>query len=119
MTETKPSSGSMPSQIVNVHNSLFAAIQFSKKQQWAITNYVILVYAAIFGLSKGLDNLTVTERRGFTALILVAGAFAVFLLISIQADLGTYREQLEKIHNRWISDEDRKEYKGKSIRERV
>ena len=36
-------------QLANVQNSLYSVIQFSKKQQWTITNYVILVYAAIFG----------------------------------------------------------------------
>jgi hypothetical protein len=35
-------------QLANIQNSLYSVIENSKKQQWTITNYVILVYAAIF-----------------------------------------------------------------------
>jgi hypothetical protein len=38
----------------NVQNSIYSVIENSKKQQWTITNYVILVYAAIFALSQTL-----------------------------------------------------------------
>ena len=46
----------MSPQVANIHKSLYDAINLSKKQQWTITNYVVLVYGAIFGLSKYFSN---------------------------------------------------------------
>jgi hypothetical protein len=60
-------------QLANVQNSLYSVIENSKKQQWTITNYVILVYAAIFGLSRALKPLGIMERRVFGSLVAVAG----------------------------------------------
>jgi len=107
-----PDTTPLSPQLANIQNSLYSAIQFSKKQQWAITNYVILVYAAIFGLSRALKDpvLSVGERGVFVGLIAVAGLYAIFLLIQIQRDLGTYREQLEAFHIHTISEKDRKKY---------
>jgi len=51
-------------QLANVQNSIYSVIENSKKQQWTITNYVILVYAAIFGLSQALKPLGIIERWG-------------------------------------------------------
>ena len=79
--------------IANTHKSIYDAINLSKKQQWTITNYVVLVYGAIFGLSKYLGVQTTNEKAVLSLLALLAGAYAVLLLILIQGDLGRYREQ--------------------------
>jgi hypothetical protein len=96
----------MSPQIANIHKSIYDAINFSKKQQWAITNYVILVYGAIFGLSNYFKAPTPIEKIGLSLLVLFAGAYAILLLIFIQKDLGTYREQLESIHGHWLTKEE-------------
>ena len=72
---------------------------------------MILVYAAIFGLSRALTSLGIIERWAFGLLVAVAGGYAIFLLIQIQRDLGRYREQLDAIYNDTISKEDLKRYK--------
>ena len=97
-------------QLANVQNSIYSAIENSKKQQWTITNYVILVYAAIFGLSQALKFLGITERWVFGVLVAVVGGYAILLLIQIQKDLERYREQLEAFHTQTISKEDRERY---------
>ena len=65
MSDPTPSTSSPPPpmspQIANIHKSIYDALNFSKKQQWAITNYVVLVYGAIFGLSKSF--LVIRSRR--------------------------------------------------------
>jgi hypothetical protein len=90
-------------QVANVQNSLYATIEFAKKQQWVITNYVILLYGAIFALSKVKPDLTTNEKCGLTILIVVAWLCAILLLCKIQCDLGGYRKQLEAIHKEWLS----------------
>jgi hypothetical protein len=106
MSDETPAPPPMSPQIANIHKSIYDAINFSKKQQWAITNYVILVYGAIFGLSKYFGNPTPCEKILLSLLALIAGAYAVLLLIFIQKDLGTYREQLERVHNHWLTKEE-------------
>jgi hypothetical protein len=116
---SEPDLTPLPPQLANVQNALYSTIQFSKKQQWAITNYVILVYAAIFGLSRWLNPLTIIERWIFGVLIAIAGLYAIFLLIQIQGDLGTYREQLEAFHTHTISVDDRERYQLRPYRNPV
>jgi hypothetical protein len=109
-------------QLANVQNSLYSAIQFSKKQQWTITNYVILLYAAIFGLSRWLKSpdmispLSSNERWIFTILIGLAWGYATWLLVQIQWDLRGYRKQLEALHTQTISKEDRDRYQIKGYK---
>jgi hypothetical protein len=98
----------MSPQVANIHKSIYDAINLSKRQQWAITNYVVLVYAAIFGLSKYFGNSTTpVEKAALSLLGFVGWVYAVILLILIQMDLGKYREQLENIHNHWLTEEER------------
>jgi hypothetical protein len=97
-------------QLSNVQNSIYSVIENSQKQQWTITNYVILVYAAIFGLSQALKPLGIIERWAFGLLVAIAGGYAIFLLIQIQRDLGRYREQLDTIYTDTIRKEDLKRY---------
>jgi hypothetical protein len=97
-------------QLLNVQNSLYSVIENSKRQQWTITNYVILVYAAIFGLSQLLKNPTPNEDRCFSVLVAISGCYAIFLLIRIQMDLGRYREQLDAFIADTINEKDRGRY---------
>jgi hypothetical protein len=119
MTEPENSPPNVSPQLSNVQNSLYSAIQFAKKQQWAITNYVILVYAAIFALSRWMNNPNTTpqfstnERWGLSILIGIAWVYATGLLVQIQWDLRGYRKQLEAFHNQTISKEDRARYELK------
>jgi hypothetical protein len=98
----------MPPQIANIHNSLYNAIENSKRQQWTITNYIILLYGAIFGLSKYFGNPTTNEKIVFSGLTLLAWLYASILLIFIQFNLMTYRRQLDRIYQRWLCEQEAK-----------
>jgi len=98
MSEPETPPPDVSPQLANVQNSLYSAIQFLKKQQWTITNYVILLYAAIFGFSRWAPPLSSNERWIFTDLIVLAWGYATWLLVQIQWDLRTYRRQLEAFH---------------------
>jgi hypothetical protein len=98
-TDGKPESPSPAA--LNIQKRLFADIEFSKRQQWVITNYVILIDGAIFWLSKALSS--PHERLGLSVLAGVAAIFATTLLILIQKDLGSYRSSLQRAHQKWLS----------------
>jgi hypothetical protein len=119
MSEPETPLPNLSPQLANVQNSLYSVIENSKKQQWTITNYVILLYAAIFGLSRWLKSpdvipqLSSNERWIFTDLIVLAWGYATGLLVQIQWDLRGYRKQLEAFHIQTISKEDRERYQVK------
>jgi len=106
MADTTP----LSPRLANVQNAIYSAIKNLKKQQWTITKYVILVYAAIFGLSQALKFLGITERWVFGVLVAVVGGYAILLLIQIQKDLERYREQLEAFHTQTINNKDWERY---------
>ncbi len=97
----------MTPQEANVHKALFEVIEFSKKQQWSITNYLILIYGAIFGIGKFFSGPTVAEKIVFTALTLLALGCAAALLVQIQSDMGRARERLEEISKHWFTADNR------------
>jgi hypothetical protein len=109
----------LPPQLSNIQNSLYSVIENSKKQQWIITNYVILLCAAIFALSRWLNSLalplTPNERRVFIDLILLAWVYSSWLLVQIQFDLRRYRKQLEAFHTQTISQRDWERFQLKRL----
>jgi len=97
----------MTPQIANIHKATIDGIAFSKKQQWLITNYTVLIYAAVFGLAKSLGTISTGERCGLTLLAVMTLACAIALLMQIQRDLRDYRVRLEKIHDHWLTEEEK------------
>src|SRR6266576_5353079 len=45
--------------VATIYRALFEESRFAKQQQWMTTNYLLLVLAAIFGIGKAIDRLTV------------------------------------------------------------
>lgn len=97
----------MPPQISNVHNATIANIEFFKKQQWAITNYTILIYAALFGLHKSLNNISACERCTLVSLTAFTFICSTAMLIRMQFATGKERKRLGCIHEDWLSEAQR------------
>lgn len=94
--------------IVNVQKTLIDLIEFTKRRQWAITNYTVLIYVGIFGLVHSFGaTIRTGEKVALTLLAILAWGCAMWLLIQIQSDADRYRARLEVIHNKWLSDEER------------
>lgn len=59
-------------------------VEFSKRQQWAVTNYVLLLYGAIIGIYKLLANKTIYLNEIYiviflSIIILIAGSYFILL----------------------------------------
>jgi hypothetical protein len=57
MVAGKQDSEKLSEQAIAVYKLLHEQVAFLKKQQWTITNYIALIYAAIFGVKKELSAL--------------------------------------------------------------
>lgn len=83
-------------------------ITFSKRQQWAITNYTALVYAGLVGLAKSFGDVSQCERTILTILAVFTCLGAWGLLGKIQYDMGQDRIRLDTIHKELLTGEDRR-----------
>ena len=88
-----------------VFKARYEQLNLIKKQQWVVTNYVALIYGAIFSikhvLSSSLPSRPPTYEFGLTLLAVSACICGIFLLLNIQRDMGRIRKQIDEA-NEWI-----------------
>jgi hypothetical protein len=83
-------------------------IRFAKQQQWRVTNYVSLVYAALFALNLQLDDPTWFEMTGLTFLTAAAMILGAYVLWSLMNWLRRLEERLNAIYRTYFSKEEQK-----------
>lgn len=113
MSEEKPEQPQNLQLAANIYKAITDNIIFSKKQQWAITNYTILIFGALFGISRTLTKLTSCEKALIVVTAAAVSVASILLLSKIQCDLGRFREQLISIHATWLSQREREVVKLK------
>jgi hypothetical protein len=77
-----------------VYRALHEQISFLKKQQWTITNYLLVVYAAAFGIVKGLDPTPLALRYLSIGIVFLTCLYGVAALIIVQCDLADARKRI-------------------------
>ena len=87
----KPDSKVLSEQASVVYKLLHEKVAFLKKQQWTITNYIALIYAAIFAVTKELRP-TSTLNYILIAAAIVACLYSLWVLSMVQRDLGKTRD---------------------------
>lgn len=103
-----------------VYKAMLDRMDFLKKQQWTITNYLVLIYAAIFWFGTDL-RLSASEKCLLATLVVVAGICGISLLVLIQYDLSQARERIEKTDDTVFGAEERsalgiERYRGPHLR---
>jgi hypothetical protein len=79
-----------------VYRALHEQIGFLKKQQWTITNYLLLIYAAVFGIMKELST---TDTRPALRCMAIGAVgltclYGLAALVKVQYDLGETRKSI-------------------------
>jgi hypothetical protein len=103
-------------QAMAVYELVHEYVAFLKKQQWTITNYIALIYGAIFAVKKELSELSVLTyplKCILIAAVIVACVYGLIALALIQFDLGEARERLDKTDREIFGD---KEYRELGLR---
>jgi len=76
-------------------------LKFLKKQQWTITNYVALIYGAIFGVNHLSEELTSEQSDLLKSLAIIACAVGLIHLAVVECHmLGTRKETNRAL--KWI-----------------
>jgi hypothetical protein len=93
-------------QALLVYKTIIDQFEIIKKQQWATTNYTVLIYAAIVWIDQHVEA-SPTFSWVLVAMTILVGVISIGLLISFQIDLGGLRKQAEHANSRLFSEEER------------
>ena len=89
-------------------------IEFFKSQQWRVTNYGILIFAAMIGIAEFISNKE--PKYWFSCILLLAppivAVFGIYILNKLQNDIEKIRKRLQRIEPQF-TDEFRMALRGK------
>jgi hypothetical protein len=94
MSAQNPISEKLSDQALVVYKAMHEHIAFLKKQQWTITNYLILLYAGVYAIKKEIA-FGPWLKLGLRFAIAAGFLYGVFALVAIQRDLGDARVRLD------------------------
>jgi hypothetical protein len=93
----------MPEHVASVYKELVDGLSSMKQQQWTITNYAILLLAAVFAVaSKGLNVSHLASKLNF--IIAVTAVIGSGLLVRIQYKMAQVRARLDKMEATYFTD---------------
>jgi len=94
-------------QALEVYKALLAQVDFIKKQQWVVTNYAVLIYAAIVWVGKNAEPISTLPRSFLSFVIFVTAAYSIRLLYRFQLDLRDARIRLDEANAYCFNDKQR------------
>jgi hypothetical protein len=103
-------------QALELYKARLAHVDFIKKQQWVVTNYAVLIYAAIVWIASNIIDPAPSLRRCLSGLIIVAGICAIGLLIRFQFDLRRARKNTDRASAYCFSQRQRKALKSENYK---
>lgn len=75
-------------------------LEFFKRQQWSVTNYALLLYAAIVGVAQLLaGNIDRTEKLVLCLVASVVGMLGAYILWVLNNSIEVRKSRLEAIHD--------------------
>jgi hypothetical protein len=96
----------MPAHVQAAYSDAVDNLVFLKRQQWLATNYVLLLYAAIFVISARYFSRTDVARNWLGVLTIAAFAVHWYMLHLIQRAIGKFRNRLGWIYQTYFSAEE-------------
>ena len=99
----------MPGHVEAAYRSAVKYIIFLKRQQWLATNYVLLLYAAIFVISAHYFSRTDVARNWLGILTIIAFVVHWWMLHSFQLSIAKFRNRLDWIYTTYFSEQERVE----------
>ncbi len=110
MTDDSPAS-EWPPHIAALYQEDTTQLRFMKRQQWAITNYLLALLAGIFGIDRAIGASNTIWDGTAPFLVWTATAIASALIFTIQCQMKQPRCRLAKTYSYWASRE-RKTFVG-------
>src|SRR5512133_1080099 len=96
----------MPAHIGAAYRDAVDHIMFLKRQQWVATNYVLIVYAAIFVISAQYFSRTDFARNTLGIVALVAFFIHWYMMLLFQSAIEKFRSRLYWIYRTYFNGEE-------------
>lgn len=95
----------IPPLVLETYKNLSVDLRFMKKQQWAITNYLVAIAAGVFGIADRI-HAGPNERVMAIITVVVGAAFTICLIEKIQNDIDKTRLRFREIETEYASEGD-------------
>jgi cellobiose-specific phosphotransferase system component IIC len=96
----------MPVHVEAAYKDAVDNIIFLKRQQWAATNYALLVYAAIFVISAQYFSRTDFARNSLGIVAIVTFFIHCYVMFVFQRAIDTFRSRLYWIYSTYFNREE-------------
>jgi hypothetical protein len=97
----------MPGHVVAAYRDAVDNIVFLKRQQWLATNYVLLLYVAIFVISAHYFSRTDVARNWLGVITIAAFVVHWWMMHLFQRSIENFRNRLVWIYRSYFSEEER------------
>src|SRR5215469_10772674 len=97
----------MPEHVEAAYRDAVENILFLKRQQWLATNYVLLLYAAIFVISANYFSRTDVARNSLGVVTVCAFFIHWFMMNLFQRGIEKFRNRLGWVYRTYFSEEER------------
>jgi hypothetical protein len=97
----------MPGHVEAAYRDAVDNIFLLKRQQWLATNYVLLLYVAIFLISGHYFSRTDVARNWLGVITIAAFVVHWWTLHSFQRSIETFRNRLVWVYTTYFSEEER------------
>jgi hypothetical protein len=97
----------MPEHVRAAYRGAVDNILFLKRQQWLATNYVLLLYVAVFVISAHYFSRTDVARNWLGGITIAAFVIHWWMLHSFQRSIETFRNRLVWVYRSYFSEEER------------
>src|SRR6476469_9894925 len=88
----------MPKRIELVYQDAVENLRFLKQQQWTVTNYAFLTYAALIALAQ----LTEASKDLLIVAVWLVFVYSVFVLASFMWSTGKFRRRVKWIYENFF-----------------
>ena len=85
------------------YQAMFADLKSGKRQQWTMTNYLLLILAGLFGVKHAVatqTQLSNCEKGVATALAFIAFLMWLYLVILVQCSIVKTRKRIERFESK-------------------
>lgn len=83
-----------------LYQTSVAELEFFKRQQWSVTNYALLLYAAIVGVMQLLTgNIGSVEKLSLCLIASVVGLLGAYILWVLNNSIDVRKARLDAMHS--------------------
>ena len=90
--------GDFPDRVSALYHDAVESLRFYKQQQWSVTNYALLIYAAIFVLRSETILRTCEAKAILVLLVILTWLASAGVVSQLERRIRSVRRRVDKLH---------------------